>query len=133
MMAVAMSYLHPDTHRQPPEVRHANQIDRWGTLPNGGGLDDEPIGYLDRCAWASFTQRAFSGRGGANNIIQWIDANPGLYDHYAYVTKIIALTDDGWTPENAMRVADLIVDEENPLKESAAKAQVRKENKKRGN
>ena len=131
MMAVARSVGQPNKYRQPPELTHAHQIDRWGTLPSGGGLDDEPLGYLNRCAWASAVHKAFNGRYGAKDVIKWIDANPDLFELYAYVVKIGELHEVGWSAEEAMQITDLIVDEDNPMREPDAIAAVRK--RKRGN
>jgi len=131
MMAVARACAAPNEHRQPPELIHSQQIDRWGALPNGGGLDDEPIGYLGRCSWASAVHKAFSGRYGAKNVIAWIDSNSELFELYAYVIKIIELSDAGWSAEDAMQITDLIVDENAGHSEQDAIAIVRK--RKRGN
>ena len=84
-----MAYLEPKKYAPPPELRDARQIDRWGHLPMAGGLDDQPIDYLDRCAWASAVDRAFRGYIEAPKLAQWIGSNPDLHDLYKEVMDLL--------------------------------------------
>ena len=65
------------------------RIDRWGALPNAGGLRDQYAGDLNRAAWATATNNAYHGHSTATNIISWIDSNQEAYELYAYVKELL--------------------------------------------
>ena len=88
MKAAAMAYI--DDAPPPPELRDAWRVDRYGVLPRAGGLEDQPIGYLDRMAWARDTHRAFKGYTEAPKLAQWIANNGDLHDIYKEVTAMLA-------------------------------------------
>ena len=88
MKAAALAFF--EDAPPPPELRDAWKIDRWGVLPRAGGLDDQPIGYLDRCAWASAVHKAVKGYTEAPKLAQWIANNGDLHDIYKEVTAMLA-------------------------------------------
>lgn len=75
----------------PPELTLALQCDRWGTLPEPGGVRDQRIGELDRMAVVLNIYRAVKGykdaqgKGGKK---AWRDANPQAYQIYLSVLKL---------------------------------------------
>ena len=93
MIAVARFFMHNEP--QPPELKLALQSDRWGVLPDAGGLRDQEAGLIDRMSWASAVHNAFRGRLNARNVIGWIDANPEAYELYAYVKKLMRERENG--------------------------------------
>ena len=87
MKAVALAYF--EDGPTPNELRIARKIDRWGALPNAGGLLDQEAGLLDRCAWASSVDKAVRGYTGAPKLSTWISSNPELHDLYKYVIGLL--------------------------------------------
>jgi len=90
MKAAALCYFYDEEYAPPPELRDAWRVDRWGVLPRDGGIEDQPIGYLDRMAWASATYKACKGYTEAPKLAAWIKNNPDLYDIYKEVTNMLA-------------------------------------------
>jgi hypothetical protein len=87
MKAVALSYF--EDHPPPFELRLAQQVDRWGTLPDSGGLLDQEAKLLDRMAWASAVDRAVRGYTEAPNLANWIKHNGDAHDLYKYVIDLL--------------------------------------------
>ena len=106
MLAAEASYT--DKKPMPLELQLALQHDRWGVLPYDGGLLDQPVGLLDRMAWASAVHRAFSGRDKAHDAITWIQGHEELYELYSYVKGMRKLVTEGWEARDAQRVMNLV-------------------------
>ncbi len=76
----------------PPELRLAWQAVSYHTLPEAGGLLDQPAGLLSRMTslynvWTSY--RAYDRRN-LNKAKEWIDANPDLYETVIRVNRMRA-------------------------------------------
>ena len=73
----------------PPELELAWQIERYGTLPKPGGLEDQPAGLLRRCSIALNVYEAFRSRRaeGSGDWPAWVRTHP---QH----AKLIAMVDE---------------------------------------
>ena len=75
----------PGKNPPPPELTLALQCDRWGTLPETGGVRDQRIGELDRMAIVLNIYRAVKGyrdAQGKKGKKSWRNANPQAYQIY---------------------------------------------------
>jgi hypothetical protein len=62
----------------PPELELAFRCRRWNSLPESGGLNDQPAGLMQRLTVAENVYQAFSGMTTANDLAKWSDANPHM-------------------------------------------------------
>ncbi|MBU2249813.1 MAG: hypothetical protein KKD77_23905 [Gammaproteobacteria bacterium] len=60
----------------PPELELAFQCRRWTSLPEAGGLLDQPAGLMRRMTILENIYNAFRGKEEANNLAEWGEKNP---------------------------------------------------------
>lgn len=64
------------------------QCSRWGVLPEGGGLRDQPAGILDKMAYMLGVFRAAKGYASADDPTKWADNNSDAWELYARARQI---------------------------------------------
>lgn len=62
----------------PPELELVFRCRRWNSLPEAGGLNDQPAGLIQRMSVAENVYQAFHGMTNANDLAKWSDANPQM-------------------------------------------------------
>lgn len=70
----------------PSELVLAWRCERWQTLPEGGGLFDQPLAVMTAMETAQFTYDAFSGRLRAakrNRLVEWSEEHPRMAEFCA--------------------------------------------------
>ena len=73
---------------QSPELRLAMQAKAWGTLPEAGGLLDQPAGLIKRMSAVLSAYETITSRRRAKDAIRWIDADPMRYDYYDWLKTL---------------------------------------------
>lgn len=76
--------------KMPRELKLALSAQKWGVLPSGGGLWDQPAGLIKRMEQAHAAYEVIMSRKRANGAISWIDADPQRYEYYSWVKMIVA-------------------------------------------
>lgn len=66
--------------KTPHLLVYALQHHRWGVLPEGGGLRDQPAGWLDKMAhlWAVYS--GIKAYRDAPNAAKWAQAHPDAWE-----------------------------------------------------
>lgn len=75
----------------PVELELAWQAQRWGALPEPGGLRDQRAGELNRMASASNVYDAVRSWRGSTNWIEWSERHP---EQWKVVSRVIALREE---------------------------------------
>ena len=72
---------HPDEPPpQPPaELMEWYAFRRYGLPPNGGGLRDQPLGWMDRCEYLDSVYRAWASWMAGDKSPEWVNAHPREY------------------------------------------------------
>jgi len=78
MFAAARCATETPAPEPPQALWLAWQCHRWGSLPEAGGLLDQPAGLLQRMSVAENVYNAFValGRVPAGTVAKWVDENP---------------------------------------------------------
>ena len=72
----------------PPELDLAFRCRRWNSLPEAGGLNDQPGGLMHRLTVVENVYNAFHGMTTAPDLAKWGDANPGMRKILDWVYKL---------------------------------------------
>ena len=74
----------------PAELDLAFQSEQWGTLPESGGLLDQPLGLVSRMGAALNIYRAIGSsiHRGKMSLVEWSNANPTAWKILATVEKM---------------------------------------------
>jgi hypothetical protein len=64
------------------------QIDRWNTLPEGGGLLDQPAGLMSKLQVISNVYSAFKALHSASDIVNFANNNPDMMRIVAIVNEM---------------------------------------------
>ncbi len=78
MLAAADNAEDPEGCAPPPTLSLAWNCQQWHTLPDAGGLMDQPAGLIARMNVALNIHAAFTGFRHAEDGAQWRKDNPGL-------------------------------------------------------
>jgi hypothetical protein len=65
----------------PPELELGLMCERWGTLPEAGGVLDQPYGLLQKMSYALNIYRAIQSEHhrGDISLVEWSKRNPDAY------------------------------------------------------
>jgi len=80
----------------PAELELALQCERWGALPEPGGLLDQPMGLLARMSAVLNVYNALKSeqQRGSSTLTDWSRSNPGALQTVARIEKMRAEQDD---------------------------------------
>ncbi len=73
----------------PHQLAYAWQCQRWGAMPNAGGLRDQPVRLMKDMAVMSNVYDAMKGfqRAMHTNIVTWQTANPDAWQIVSFYMK----------------------------------------------
>ena len=74
----------------PAELELGLQCERWGALPEAGGLLDQPLGLMARLAAAVNVYKAFKSeqQRGKMTLTDWSNSNPAAWQTMARIEKM---------------------------------------------
>jgi hypothetical protein len=74
----------------PAELELALQCERWGSLPNAGGVLNQPMGLLARMSVALNVYNAFKSehQRGSSTLTEWSRSNPAAWHVVARIEKM---------------------------------------------
>ena len=72
----------------PEELQMAWDCQRWNTLPEPGGLLDQPAGYVHRMNVALNVHDAFQSRQSAEDHVGWTEKHPRAWKIVAHIERI---------------------------------------------
>jgi len=72
----------------PEALKYAFQAEAYKTLPNNGGLRDQPVGLMTQMKVCMNVYNAVKGYLGSNMSIDWIQRNQELYGIFNIVQQI---------------------------------------------
>lgn len=75
-------------------LTYALQCERWGALPEAGGLRDQPAGMLDKMAYIVTVHKATKGYWSADDTVKWSERNPELWDFYTRARQIESIINE---------------------------------------
>ena len=74
---------------KPPHILHlALQSKSWGSLPEAGGLLDQPAGLIDNMTLAYNVFLAHKEMQSAENLVQWMEQNPEQAEVIRWVKEL---------------------------------------------
>lgn len=90
LILAAADFAENPKHKPPPELTLALQCERWGALPEAGGLYDQPAGLLDRMSASLNVYQAFDNWKSrkAGHEKDWTDNNPKAWAVIQDVNKL---------------------------------------------
>jgi hypothetical protein len=88
MMLAAADYGLDSKSPPPPDLELAFACKRWNSLPEAGGLLDQPAGLIQRMTVAENIYNAFRAMVTAKNAAKFADDNPGVMDLIENVTRL---------------------------------------------
>lgn len=89
-MAAASYAEDSEKNSPPPELTLAIQAERWGVLPEAGGLRDQRLGEIKRMIVALNAYKIVKSYKNASSKADWIKNNPERWKLY---TKIKGMRD----------------------------------------
>ena len=72
----------------PHLLNYALQADRWGALPEAGGLRDQPAGMLDKMATLRNIWNLWQAYHNSPSPAEWAGNNPHLWDKLASIKQV---------------------------------------------
>lgn len=69
-----------ESAKMPPLLTYAFQANRWGALPEAGGLRDQPAGWLTKMGYLHSLYQAWQAYYNSASPQKWAENNPGAWD-----------------------------------------------------
>lgn len=93
MILAAADYGEEPSGEPPPELGLALSCHRWNSLPEAGGLLDQPAGLMRRLAIVENIYNTFKALKASNNYAEFGDKNPGAVKLIEEITRMRAEND----------------------------------------